>query len=172
MGATVLAHYAPVAILFALFAVTASLLQGIDYQKWIIFSLLTGILTKLVLNIPLIKWLQVDGAILATAIGYGVTITINIFVVHKALDYQSTMVRRRILLIFILTGGIAGAVGVTIALLNTFLSADTKLMAVVYCIVGAGVGAGLYGFISFRIGLAQKLLGAKVTKIANKLGFK
>ena len=172
MGAAVLAHYAPVAILFALFSVTASLLQGIDYQKWIIFSLLTGVLTKLVLNIPLIKWLQVDGAILATAIGYGVTITINIFVVHKALDYQSTMVRRRILLIFILTGVMAVAVGITIALLNTFLSADTKLMAVVYCIVGASVGAVVYGFISLRIGLAQKLLGAKVTKIANKLGFK
>ena len=66
----------------------------------------------------------------------------------------------------------AVAVGITITVLNTFLSADTKLMAVVYCIVGVGVGAGVYGFISLRIGLAQKLLGAKVTKIANKLGFK
>ena len=118
MGAAVLAHYAPVAILFALFSVTASLLQGIDYQKWIIFSLLTGVLTKLVLNIPLIKWLQVDGAILATAIGYGVTITINIFVIHKALDYQSTMVRRRILLIFILTGVMAVAVGITVSIIK------------------------------------------------------
>ncbi len=40
MGAEYLAHYAPVAILFALFSVTAALLQGIDYQKWIVFSLL------------------------------------------------------------------------------------------------------------------------------------
>lgn len=44
MGANILAHYAPVAILFALFQVTAALLQGIDFQKWIVFSLLSGIL--------------------------------------------------------------------------------------------------------------------------------
>src|SRR5690606_23904165 len=62
MGAQILAHYAPVAILFALFQVTAALLQGIDYQKWIVFSLLTGILVKLSINTPLIELLQADGA--------------------------------------------------------------------------------------------------------------
>ncbi|RKJ10485.1 polysaccharide biosynthesis protein, partial [Butyricicoccus sp. 1XD8-22] len=103
MGANILAHYAPVAVLFALFQVTAALLQGIDYQKWIIFSLLTGILVKLMLNTPLIKVMQADGAILATAIGYGVSILINIIVLKKVLNYQSTMVKRRILLIVILT---------------------------------------------------------------------
>ena len=170
-GAMVLMHYAPAAILFALFAVTASLLQGIDYQKWIIFSLLSGILTKLVLNIPLIKWLEVDGAILATILGYGVTVFINILVIHKALHYKSQMVRRRILLIGILTISMAVAVILAIVLLNMFLTPDTKLMALVYCIVGAGVGAAVYGLISLRLGLAQKLLGARVTKIASKLGF-
>ena len=172
MGTLVLTHYAPVAILFALFTVTAALLQGIDYQKWIVFSLLTGVLVKLVLNIPLIRWLEVDGAIAATALGYGVTIAINIVVIHKTLDYKSTMVKRRILLIFILSGIMAAGVAGVIALLNTFLTADTKMMALIYCLVGAGVGTAIYGFISLRLGLAQKLLGAKVIKIANKLGFK
>lgn len=172
MGTLVLAHYAPIAILFALFTVTAALLQGIDYQKWIVFSLLTGVLVKLVLNIPLIKWLEVDGAILATGLGYGVTIIINIVVIHKALNYKSAMVKRRILLIFILSGIMAASVAGVTALLNTFLADDSKMTALIYCIAGAGVGAAIYGFISLRIGLAQKLLGAKVTKIANKLGFK
>ncbi len=36
------------------------------------------LLVKLVLNTPLIKVMQADGAILATAIGYVVTIMINI----------------------------------------------------------------------------------------------
>ncbi len=172
MGTMVLSHYAPAAILFALFSVTAALLQGIDYQKWIVFSLLTGVLVKLVLNIPLIKWLEVDGAILATVLGYGTTIAINILVLNKALNYKSTMVQRRILLIFILSGIMAAGVAAVTTLLNTFLTPDTKMMALVYCIVGAGVGVVIYGFISLRLGLAQKLLGAKVTKIANKLGFK
>ncbi len=171
IGATVLAHYAPAAIFFALFAVTASLLQGIDYQKWIIFSLLTGILTKLVLNIPFIKWLEVDGAILATMIGYGVTISINIFVIHRTLEYKSHVVRRRIMLIGLLTALMAAAVSIAIFALNQFFAADTKWMALIYCFVGVAVGVIVYGFISLRIGLAQKLLGARVSKIASKLGF-
>ena len=81
MGTHVLSHYAPVAILFALFSVTAALLQGIDFQKWIVFSLLTGILVKLVCNIPFIKLWEVDGAIIATTLGYGVSIAINIWVI-------------------------------------------------------------------------------------------
>ena len=39
-GATVLAHYAPVAILFALYPVTTAILQGIDRQKLIILKLI------------------------------------------------------------------------------------------------------------------------------------
>lgn len=171
-GGSVLAHYAPVAILFALFSVTAAILQGIDYQRWIIFSLLTGLLVKLLLNIPLIKWLEVDGAILATALGYVTTIIINIVVIHKALDYKSEMVKRRIILICILTVAMIVAVYISKFVLGFMFEPDTRLRAIMYCIVGVGVGAGVYGFISLRLGLAQKLLGAKVTKIANKLGFK
>ncbi len=43
VGADVLSAYAPVAILFGLFTVTAAILQGIDRHKWIIFTSLTGL---------------------------------------------------------------------------------------------------------------------------------
>lgn len=171
-GANVLAHYAPVAILFALFSVTAAILQGIEYQKVIIFSLLTGVLVKLVLNIPLIRLMEVDGAILATALGYIVTIVINIIVINKVLDYHSTMVKRRILLIMILTAVMAAAVLIVKWLMGLVWTVDTKWMAILFSFVGVAVGGAVYGFISFRIGLGQKLLGAKVTRIAAKFGFK
>ena len=91
-GATVLAHYAPVAILFALYPVTTAILQGIDRQKLIILNLLIGILTKLVLNTPLIKAFETDGAILATCFGYMVAIGLNMFAIRKTLHYKSMMV--------------------------------------------------------------------------------
>ena len=70
VGADILASYAPVAILFGLYTVTAAILQGIDRHKWIVFTSLLGLLFKLALNIPLIKLFETNGAILATAIGY------------------------------------------------------------------------------------------------------
>lgn len=169
MGAHVLAHYAPVAILFALFSVTASILQGIDYQKWIIFSLLTGLLTKLMLNEPLIRLMEVDGAILATAIGNFVTVLINIFVINKVLHYNAKVVVRRILLIGILTAVMAIAVLLVYKGLYLLSPTTNKFIAILYLLICIGVGVAVYGYISLRIGLAEKLLGNRVTRIAQKL---
>lgn len=171
MGATILAHYAPVAILFALFQVTAALLQGIDFQKWIVFSLLSGIFVKLALNIPLIRWLEADGAIVATAIGYSVSIIINILVLRKTLNYRSEMVVRRVMLIALLTMAMAISVLIVHKLLELLMGpVDSKFSALLFSIVCAGVGAAVYGFLSLRLGLAQKLLGERLTRITSKLG--
>lgn len=169
MGTQVLSHYAPVAIFFALFTVTAAMLQGINYQKWVIFSLLMGLFVKTVLNTPLIHLMSVDGAILATALGYGVTIAINLFVIKKVTNYDAKVVFRRIILIIILTLLMALAVWLTNIALSAIAPAETKILALVYAIISALVGVLVYGIISFKLGLAQLLLGDKLTKIARKL---
>lgn len=173
MGATILAHYAPVAILFALFQVTAALLQGIDFQKWIVFSLLSGIFVKLALNIPLIRWLEADGAIVATAIGYSVSIIINMLVLRRTLNYRSEMVVRRVMLIALLTMAMAISVLIVHKLLELLMGpVDSKFSALLFSIICAGVGAAVYGFLSLRLGLAQKLLGERLTRMMSKLGLK
>ncbi|MFJ6207997.1 oligosaccharide flippase family protein [Lysinibacillus sp. NPDC092081] len=173
MGAMILAHYAPVAILFALFQVTAALLQGIDFQKWIVLSLLTGIFVKLAINIPLIRWMEADGALLATAIGYSVSIIINMLVLRKTLNYKSEMVVRRVMLIALLTAAMAVSVLIVHKLLVLLMGpVSGKFSALVYSVICAGVGVAVYGFLSLRLGLAQKLLGERLTRITNKLGFK
>ena len=49
------------AILFALFSVTAAILQGINEQRFTVLSLLVGLLVKLSLNIPLMKLYETEG---------------------------------------------------------------------------------------------------------------
>ena len=172
MGAEVLAHYAPVAILFALFSVTAALLQGIDRQKWLILSLLIGLLLKTVLNVPLIQEFEADGAIIATAIGYLFTIGMNVVVIAKTTNYSSKIVKRRILLILILSIVMAALVLVVKEGLYAIAPADTKILALLYALICAVVGAAFYAFVSFKVGLAQKLLGERITRIAGKIGLK
>ena len=82
-----------------LYTVTAAILQGIDRHKWIFLTSLLGLLFKLVINIPLIKLFETNGAIIATAIGYTVAVGLNIAIITKALHYRSKMVFRRIILI-------------------------------------------------------------------------
>ena len=170
-GAEILAHYLPVAILFALFPVTASILQGINQQKWIILNLLTGLLLKLALNIPLIKLFETDGAIAATIIGYVVAIGMNLVVIKVTLKYKSDMVLRRLVLISIMSAAMAAAIYGTLAVLDLFLGMDTKLHSVARILIVGAVGGAVYGFLGLKTGIAQKLLGERLTKYTKKFGF-
>jgi len=170
-GATVLAHYAPVAILFALYPVTTSILQGIDRQKLIILNLLLGILTKLILNTPLIKAFETDGAIIATACGYIVAIGLNLFAIHKTLHYKSNMVIRRVILILIVNAVMLVLVFIVKLGFGQFMAIDTKLEGLLAIIVCAGIGAIFYAFVTLRLGLAQKLFGERLTRFTKKFGF-
>lgn len=169
-GSSILAFYAPVAMLFALYPVTTAILQGIDKQKLIILNLMIGILVKMVLNVPFIKMFETNGAIIATAFGYITAITLNFLVIRYYLDYQTKMLFRRILLIVVLTVVmLLLAFGVK-ELLEIFLNPDSKLQALVIIFGSAGVGAAFYGFVSLKLGLAQKLFGDRLTRITRKLG--
>ncbi len=171
MGAEILANYAPVAILFGLFTVTASILQGIDHHKWIIFNALLGLLIKLSINIPLIKLFETNGAILATAIGYAIAVGLNITVISRVLHYRSKIVVRRLILIGILNIVMYFAVVGVLNVLNAFQVADGKMQSLLYILICAFVGAVVYGYLSLKTGLAQKLFGERLTRFTDKLGF-
>jgi len=171
MGAEILANYAPVAILFGLFTVSAAILQGIDHHKWIVFNSLTGLLIKLAINIPLIKLFETNGAILATAIGYSVAVGLNIAVITRVLEYRSKMVFRRLILISILNFIMFVVVYYLLKGLTAFSAVDGKMHALLYILICAFVGGSIYGYLSLKTGLAQKLFGERLTRFTKKLGF-
>ena len=170
-GSEILAHYLPVAILFAAFPVTASILQGINKQKWIVINLLIGLGLKALLNTPLIMWFETDGAIAATIIGYVVAITMNMIIISRAMNYRSKMVFRRILLILILNAIMAFAVYFAMNGLDYIIGMDNKFLSIIRIVLIGGVGAAVYGYLSLKTGLAQKLLGAKITRFTKRFGF-
>lgn len=172
IGAEVLQSYAPVAILFALYAVTAAILQGIDAQKFNILSLLVGILVKLSLNIPLIKLMETQGAILSTVLGYFTAILINLFVIKHFSKYRFRLVFRRGLLIVIFTGIMYVVTKLVYSGLSLFLSPEGKIEALIMVVVCALVGAGIYFYLGFKSKLVNFLFGNRLDKIAKKLRLK
>ncbi|WP_422122864.1 oligosaccharide flippase family protein [Planococcus sp. X10-3] len=171
IGSEILAHYLPVAILFSLFPVTASILQGINQQKWIILNLLTGLLLKLSLNIPLISMFETDGAIAATILGYSVAIAMNIGVIMVTMEYRSSLVVRRIAFILLMNAVMAIVVLLTLAGLDLFIGMDSKFQSIIRILIVGGIGGAVYGFIALRTGIAQKLFGERLTKYTRKFGF-
>ncbi|HLO12580.1 MAG TPA: polysaccharide biosynthesis protein [Pseudoneobacillus sp.] len=169
LGTEVLRSYAPVAILFALFSVTAAILQGINEQKFTILSLLVGLLIKLSLNIPLIKLMETKGAILATALGYSAAILINLFIIRKFAQYPLRLVWRRSLLIIIFSGVMIAASGLTYWGLSLFLSPESKLQSILIICICAIVGAVIYFYLGFKSRLVYFLFGERADRIKEKL---
>jgi O-antigen/teichoic acid export membrane protein len=169
LGTEVLRTYAPVAILFSLYSVTAAILQGINEQRFTILSLLVGLLVKLTLNIPLIKMMEIKGAILATTLGYTAAILINLIVIKVYSKYPFRLVWRRSLLITIFVGLMWAGTGIVYKLLSLFLTPESKMQSVMMILVSAGAGIAIYSYLGLKSGLARRLFGDRVDKLLTKL---
>lgn len=169
LGTEVLRLYAPVAILFALYLVTASILQGINEQRFTVLSLLVGLLIKLSLNIPLINMFETKGAVLATALGYLGAILIQFFVIKKYASYPFLFVWRRSLLIVIFGALMWVGTSLTYQLLQLFLSPESKFQSIIIIVICATVGAVIYFYLGLKSGLVNKLFGDRVDRIKKKL---
>lgn len=169
LGISVLRDYAPVAILFSLYSITAAILQGINEQRFTTLSLLVGLLIKLALNIPLIKMMETQGAILATALGYGAAILINLIVIKKFSGYPFRFVFRRSILIGIIAGLMWAGTEITFKLLQLFLSPASKIQALIIILICALIGAAIYLYLGLKVKLVDRLFGNRVTRIKEKL---
>lgn len=169
LGIHVLGVYAPVAILFSLYSVTAAIMQGINEQRWTILSLLVGLFIKLSLNIPLIKAMQTDGAILATTLGYSASIIINLIVIKTYSGYRFRLVFRRGILIVVLAGLMWVGTDVCYMILRLFLTPESKIQSLIMIMICAAVGAAIYFYLGIKTKLIYRLFGQKVDNIMKKL---
>ncbi|MFA9559091.1 oligosaccharide flippase family protein [Evansella sp. AB-rgal1] len=168
IGAPILRYYAPVAILFSLFAVTASLLQGINRQKYVIIALLSGLTFKALFNYQFVVWFEAFGAIIATGIGYSIAVALNIWAIGKYANYDYRFLLKRILLISIF----ATIMGIIVVLIRNgityFLPLQSSVNAFIIVIVSVVGGLGVYFYIGLRSGLAGQILGHRFNFLAKK----
>ncbi|RFU68713.1 polysaccharide biosynthesis protein [Peribacillus saganii] len=169
IGANVLEAYAPVAVLFALFSVTAAVLQGINQQKFTVLSLLVGLLIKLSFNIPLIKMLQTEGSVYATALGYLAACLINMYVIYYFTGYSYSVVIRRTILMGIFAAVMAAVVAAAEKLLSLGLDFQSQGQAALVIAICGAIGAIVYFALSFKSKLAHRLFGTRIDKIQKKL---
>ncbi len=167
IGSEMLSYYAPVAVLFSIFAVTASLLQGINRQKYAVIALIAGIVFKLATNYWFIVWFGPGGAVLSTAIGYILSVSINVWAIGKFAQYDYTYLLKRILLVFLFTVTMGIAVVIMNAGLQLWFPLTTRLNAFIVLIPTVLSGVIVYMYMSIRSGLAGQILGHRF-KVLNK----
>ncbi|MFJ8245857.1 oligosaccharide flippase family protein [Peribacillus asahii] len=169
LGTEVLQAYAPTAILFALFSVTAAILQGINEQKFTILSLLVGFLVKLSLNIPLIQWFETKGSIYATTLGFLAAVVLNLVFISYFTGYRYNLLIRRILLISVFAAGMALIVWVVESGLQLFLDVESRWQSIVMVAICVGLGGLFYAAVALKSKLAHRLFGSRIERLQKRL---
>ncbi|MGG3120579.1 polysaccharide biosynthesis protein [Priestia megaterium] len=166
-GGNVLLYYAPVALLFSFFTVNGAILQGINKQKYAVLSLLFGLIVKIVVNVPFILMFHEIGSVLATALGYIVSLVYMFALIQKHAKYNySEFIKRSVLiLIFVAIMGISVKIVATVIGLFT---TPGRFSATVITIIGAAVGGIIYFIITYRSSLLEKVMGARVTGVIER----
>jgi O-antigen/teichoic acid export membrane protein len=168
-GSHILAVYAPVGLLFGGFSVTAAILQGINRQRFTLLSFLVGFITKIVLNVPLIYLFQTEGAIWATAIGYGISVSLNLWAIKHFAHYSFTLVMRRAIFISAMNVIMGIAAFVSLKLISPLFHFSSKFQSLIVVCIAGTIAVLVYVYIGLRSKLMDRLFGQKVTKLRNKL---
>lgn len=160
---TLLAWYAPVALLFALFTVSASLLQGINEQRFAVISLTAGLLVKVLFNIELIHIFGAKGAIFGTALAAGIATALNLWRMQRAVRFSFKQTLKRTILVLIFSTFMIAVIWILKWLIGMILPFETSRMAaVIMLIVGVVAGGAVYLWLAYSSTLLERVLGSRV----------
>ena len=176
-GAIILSWHIFTSLFFNIYVVTSSTLQSLNKFKAVYLSTLSGFLTNALLDVPLMLLFNALGlrpylgAILATCIGYSLSVFIALKILKKNshISYKSTYkVLFKILLSTIVM------IGSVLIVKNIVpLNSNSKLMCILYICLVTVVGAFAYAFTGVKTGLIKDVFKEDyLNKIKKKLTFK
>lgn len=162
-----LAWYAPVALFFALYTVSAAILQGINEQRFALVSLAIGFLIKLLLNSVLIHQFAGVGSIIATGLAIGTAASLNLWWIKRVLLFSYIQTAKRTLFIIIFSFMMWLSIMMTKFAVGFILPFETSRAASVLMLaIGIIVGGLVYLFIAYKSTLLDHVLGD--TNIMNR----
>ncbi|MGM8215669.1 putative polysaccharide biosynthesis protein [Bacillaceae bacterium W0354] len=162
-----LAYYAPTALFFALFTVSASMLQGVDKQNFAVVSLLVGLLIKLTCNVPFIYVFEAKGAVFATGLAVLSASMMNLFKLYRETHFDIRRLFKRSLLIIILTT----IMGLVVWFMNwlvglPFGAEISRLKYIAQLFVSVSVGGYIYLWMAYKTTLLERLLGSRINRFS------
>ncbi len=173
-GFTILTLSIFTAILTNAFVITSSVLQGLNKFKTVYISTISGFAANALLDVPLMLLFHrlnlpaYYGAIIATMLGYLLTIFITLFTLHKKenLNYMSTLKNIGKSLVPL------GAMIILVIILKLIIPFNlaSKLSCVIYIAIIALLGAITYLFIAYKMHILQDVFGQEfINTIIKKL---
>lgn len=159
IGGHILRYYAPAAIFFSLFSVTAAILQGINRQRIAVLSLMIALIVKALTAVFFLKIFGPIGGSFSTLTGFSAGIALNMWAIGKFLQFKYKKLLKRVLLMILFTGLMVIAVLIVKNGAEVLFPLNSWLHAFYIELFSVITGAGLYFILSVKSGLAGLIFG-------------
>lgn len=159
--------YAPVGLLFAIYTVSAAILQGINEQRYAIIGLTAGFLVKVIFNSMLIHLFAGKGSIIATGLAVSIASTINLWRIQRAIHFSYIKTLKRTLFMVIFSIVMFVAIYGVKYIFGFFLPFDeSRFAATIMLMIGVAFGGVVYLWLTYKSTLMDYVLGS--TNILNR----
>lgn len=172
LGSSVLYLSAFTAITLGSFTVLMAIQQGLSENMLAIKYLILGIVIKFLVQLPMIKYFNIYGPLLATNLGLFLTIWLSMKHLRVKYHYNSDRMKRRFLGITLFSVIMFLVVTIIVKLGGLVLSPTRRISALILVLLAVGIGVLVYAALILKTGLAQKIVGKKINIIEKKLHLK
>ncbi|GMA69290.1 transporter [Leuconostoc litchii] len=162
-GIYMLQYSTILALVFSLFMLLAFVLQALSEVRIVMKAFFIGIIIKIVLQIPLIRYFEGMGALITSVIGMFISILYMLDFLKKVYGVSFGMIGKELWQMFMASGIMAiVAYAISFTLGNLIFPTDTKFSVTMTTFIAVSVGAFLLIAMYLRMGLANELLGNKI----------
>lgn len=169
LGSSVLYLSAFTAISLGLFTVLMAILQGLSENILAIKYLILGLIIKIILQYPMILMFKIYGPLISTNIGMLIIIFLAIKHLEISFNFNIGRTGRRFTGITVFSILMFAVVRIVVAVAGKVLSPERRFTALALVVLAVAGGIVVYGFLTLKTGLLEKILGEKATRILNKL---
>ncbi len=169
LGANILFLSGIAAMFLGAFTILMAILQGLSENGLAIKYLLIGIIIKSIFQWPAIKLFQVYGPLISTIIGLIFTITFALMHLRIKYKYNYKRTKKIFLAILIISLMMFMLSLIFVVIAGKLLNPEHRINALILAAGGSIIGGLFYFYITFKLKLAQKVMGNKVERLAKKL---
>jgi len=168
-GTTILRVYSIASIFLGLFLILGYILQATNQMRTIVMGLVIAFALKIAWQPVMIKFFNVNGAVLSTAIAFLAIDILFLWSIAQISEIRWTRFFRKLAIVAVntLIMGIV-AYGV-VSLLGKVLVLERKVYAIIALVIVASIGSFLYLGLTLITNQGTLLLGAKADRLRQKL---
>ncbi|MBL1228681.1 polysaccharide biosynthesis protein [Enterococcus sp. BWB1-3] len=172
LGTSLLIQACYAGLFMGLYMLISNMLMGMYGNRAAIRYFAIGLAVKLIVQYPSIRFLEAYGPLVATMIGFSVSCFLLMRKIKEISKFNLSLTLRRSLLIFVITLIMIVFAFLTKQFLYLFLNPDRKGQAFLIVLIVAAVGIAVYGYMTLKIRLADRLLGKDVDGLRAKVKIK